>query len=60
MTIKQSRTEQARTIIQARWGMADPPPADDPEVQYLLRSNETMANRYAQALKLLGKDKEAL
>lgn len=47
------RVEQARIIVQARWGLPALPPGDDIEVGWLLHSDEPMAARYAAAVTAL-------
>lgn len=48
-----TRVEQARIIVQARWGLPALPPGDDLEVGWLLHSDEPIEARYAAALALL-------
>ena len=45
-----SRLDQARVIVQARWSLAAPPPADAVEVGWLLASGEPLDVRHAAAL----------
>lgn len=50
---KKDRLHQAAVIIQALWSLPEPPPADDPDVEYLARGDEPLTSRYAKALDAL-------